>query len=326
MTKFLEMDEPMIPFINMGLCGMKAVGKSLYCYELGYKVVKEEGGEILWLSTEEPTDFEYTTTIEEHEGWETVFQKKYGVKPKIDFVYLSSVEEVMAFVGIQGKTIITEAEEKVAKELKRKTNETDEQLQERQAEADKAAKEKQKGAKFEFKRIKVDTDNSPFAKILESRDIRYIVVDSLAVFNNLTIGGIQNFNVRAQVTEEFLSTLQTMAFKAGKKRGAPVYIMTTNHVSFNPTDRFAQMMIEKQLVGKGGKAIGHALKVEYGFKKKDTPHGAREVWSTRFPNLPDFGKKYDLLITNDGFQRTSIKELEAVKVEQKAAREEAKEA
>lgn len=320
MTRFLELDEPMIPYINMGLCGMKQVGKSLYCYENGFKTVKEEGGEILWLSTEEPTDFMFTTEIDEHKGWEKVFQEKYGIKPKIDFEYLESVEQVMAFVGIQGKTIITEAEEKVAKELKRKTNETDEQLQERQAEADKAAKEKQKGAKFEFKRIKVDTDNSPLTRLLEHHDIRYIVFDSLAIFNNLTIGGIQNFNVRAQVTEEFLNTLQVVVYRAGKKKGVPIYIITTNHVSFNPTDRFAQMMIEKQLVGKGGKAIGHALKVEYGFKKKDTPHGAREVWSTRFPNLPDFGKKYDLLITGEGFRRTTKEEMEGIKEEQKEAK------
>lgn len=320
MTKFLELDEPLIPYIDMGLCGQKASGKSLYCYELGYHVVKEEGGEILWLSDEEPTDFMFTTAIDEHPGWEKVFQDKYGIKPKIQFEYLPGVEEVMAFVGVYGKTIITEAEEKVAKELKRKANETDEELQKRQEEADKAAKEKQKGAKFEFKRIKVDTDNSPLVRLLESKDIRYVVFDSLAIFNSLTIGGMQNFNVREQVETEFLSTLQTIVFKIGKKKGVPIYIMTTNHVSFNPTDRFTPMMIERQLVAKGGKAIGHALKVEYGFKKKEVPHGAREVWVTRFPNLAEFSKHYFLLITNNGFRRVTDKELEDTKVQQKEAK------
>jgi len=325
MTKFLELDEPMISSIVMGTCGMKQTGKSLYSRELGFKVVKEEGGEILWLSTEEPTDFMFSVVIEEHEGWDNVFKKKYGVEPIIHWVYLPTAEDVMSYIGVDGKVIITEAEVAEPKPLKEIKGETPEQRKKREEDAKKAAEEKQKGIKLEFKMIKVDTEHSPLAKMLAEHDIRYIVVDSLTTpFDQLTMGGRQNFGIRSQTEEEFLNTLQNLVFKGSKRLNKSIYIMTTNHITNNPTDPFTARMIEKELVEKGGKMIGHYTKILYGFKKKITPHGAREVWCIRFPNLPEYGKSYDLLISNDGFKRVSAKDLASAKETQKAERQEAK--
>jgi hypothetical protein len=39
--------------------------------------------------------------------------------------------------------------------------------------------------------------------------------------------------------------------------------------------------------------------------------------------LPEYGKEYDLLITNDGFKRVSAKDLASAKETQKAERQEA---
>jgi hypothetical protein len=305
MTRFLELDEPMIPYICMGTCGKKQAGKSLYSRELGYKVVQEEGGEILWLSTEEPTDFMFTTEIDEHPGWDKVFAKKYAIEPIIHWEYLPNAEEVMRYVGIDGRVVITEGEEKTKKD----------------------GTKEEKGIKLEFKILKVDTDNSLFAKMLKEHDIRYVVLDSLTTpFDQLLIGGRQNFSIRAELEEAFLNTAQQLAFKIGKATKKNIYIMTTNHITNNPTDPFTARMIEKELVEKGGGAVGYNLKVLYGFKPRQTPHGLREVWSMRFPNLPDYGKMYYLLITNNGFTKTAGSELKGVREEQKAGIKEAKQA
>jgi len=325
--KFLELDEPMIPYICMGTCGKKQAGKSLYSRELGYKIIKEEGGEILWLSTEEPTDFMFTIEIEEHEGWDKVFAKKYGVEPIVHWEYLPNAEEVMRYIGVDGRIIITEAEPVEPKPLKDIKGETPEARAKREEEVKKAANDRQKGIKLEFKTIKVDTDHSPLAKMLEEHDIRYIVLDSLTTpFDQLLIGGRQNFGIRAQLEEAFLNTTQQLVVKRGKVTKKNIYVMTTNHITNDLTDRFTKLMIEKELVEKGGGAVGYNLKVLYGFKPKQTPHGSREVWVIRFPNLPDYGKMYNLLITNKGFTKTSKDELKDVKEEQKAERKEAKEA
>lgn len=326
-TKFLELDEPMIPYIIEGTCGMKQVGKSLYSYENGFHVVKQEGGEILWVSTEEPTDFMFTIETDEHPGWEKTFQKKYGIKPVVHFLYLPNAEEVMKFIGQEGKVIITEAEEVKPKPLTPKPGETEEAFKMREAEEKLKAEEKQKGIKLEFKTLNVDTEHSELVKILKAHDIRYIVIDSLTTpFDSLIIGGRQNLGIRAQLQEAFLNTLQFTCYKRGREIGKNIYIMTTNHLSNNPTDPFTFKMIEKELVEKGGKTIGHYHKILYGLKKKITPHGAREFWVIRFPTIPEFGKSYDLLIGNDGFKRTTAKELKEVKAEQKEERKEAKEA
>lgn len=315
----------MIPYIVMGTCGKKQAGKSLYSRELGYSIVKEEGGEILWLSSEEPTDFMFTVAIEEHEGWDKVFAKKYGVEPIVHWEYLPTVEDLMRFIGVEGKVIISQAEESKPKELKQKTDETNEEFTKRQEEAKKKAEEKQKGVRLDWKPMKVDTDNSPLVKMLKEHDIRYIVVDSLTVpFDAILAGGRQNFGTRAQLEESFLNTLQRKVFQRGHDNTKPIYIMTTNHITNNPTDPYTKLMIERELVEKGGGAVGHNHKVLYGFKPMQTPHGSREVWVIRFPNLPDYGKFYNLLITNTGFTRTTKAELKEVKEGQKEARQEAK--
>jgi hypothetical protein len=320
MTKFLQMNEPMIPYVPMGIIGMKQAGKSLYTYENGYNVVAQEGGEILWLSTEEPTDFLFTTEIEEHKGWEKTFQEKYKVKPKIHWEYLPTPEDVMKYFGIEGKVIITEAPIAEVK-VKDKVGESPEDRKKREEEAKTKADEKQKGIKMEFRLIKVDTNNSPFVDILKANDIRYVAFDSLAAaFDPLTMGGRQNFNIRAQMEESFLTTIQIAAFKVGKSKGKNIYIMTTNHLSNNPTDPFTALMDEKFYKEKGGKNIGHYIKVLHAVKKKDTPHGSREFIVVRFPNIAEYSKRYDLLITNDGFKTTSKEELAEVKAAQKEER------
>jgi hypothetical protein len=310
----------------MGTCGKKQAGKSLYSRELGYKVVKEEGGEILWLSTEEPTDFMFTTAIEEHEGWDKVFAKKYGIEPVIHWEWCPTAEDMMRFIGVEGKVIITEASVSTPKPLKDIKGESAEDRTKREAEAKKAAEEKQKGSTLAFKTIKVDTDNSPLLKMLKAYDIRYIVVDSFTnPFDELISGGRQNFNIRAQLEETFLNTMQRLVTRYGQSVKRNTYIMTTNHITNNPTDPFTAMMIEKELHEKGGGAVGYNLKVLYGFKPRQTPHGLREVWVMRFPNLPDYGKMYNLLITNKGFTKTTKDALKDVKEEQKEERKEAKE-
>ncbi len=325
MIHFLELDEPMVPYINMGLCGKKQAGKSLYSRESAYKVVKEEGGEVLWLSSEEPTDFMFTIAIDEHPGWDKVFAEKYSVEPIFHWEYLPTVEDMMRYIGVEGKVIISSAEVVEPKDMKPKKGESPEDFTKRQEEAKKASEEKQKGARLDWKPIKVDILNSPFVTMLKEHDIRYIVVDSLTnPFDDLLAGGRQNFGTRAQLEESFLNTLQRMVVLRGRETKKNIYIMTTNHITNNPTDPFTQRMIEKELVEKGGGAVGYNLKVLYGFKPKQTPHGAREVWVMRFPNLPDYGKMYNLLITNKGFTKTSAAELKEVKEEQKAEIKEAK--
>jgi hypothetical protein len=324
--KFLELDEPLIPYIVMGTCGKKQAGKSLYSRELGFKIVKEEGGEILWISTEEPTDFMFTIAIDEHPGWDNVFAKKYGVEPIVHWEWCPTAEDMMRFIGVEGKVIITEASVSTPKPLKDIKGETSEDRAKREEKAKKDAEEKQKGSTLAFKTIKVDTDNSPLLKMLKEHDIRYIVVDSFTnPFDELISGGRQNFNIRAQLEESFLNTMQRLVTRYGQSVKKNTYIMTTNHITNNPTDPFTAVMIEKELHEKGGGAVGYNLKVLYGFKPKQTPHGAREVWVMRFPNLPDYGKMYNLLITDKGFVKTSAAELKVVKEEQKAERQEAKE-
>src|SRR5271169_1964369 len=152
--KYLLTELPMPPILITGACGMKQAGKSLYAYEQGYATVAQEGGEILYLDTEEPTDFMFTVETPENKPWQEVFAEKYKVKPKINFEYLQDVEATMDYIGVHGNVVITAGEESKVK----KDGTTTEA----------------KGIKLEFKLIKVDPTNSPLAKLLKEHDIRYI--------------------------------------------------------------------------------------------------------------------------------------------------------
>ena len=327
--KFLRTNLPMPSSVITGACGMKQAGKTLYAYQQGFAIVKEEGGEVAYYDTEEPDDFMFTVEIEKdnelgmepHRPWNEVFAEKYGVKPVIHYTYVPNVEEMMALIGVYGKVIITEASEGKARELKQKKTETAEAFTKRKEESQKKAdeKEKEKGAKFEFKPYKVDTEKSSFNKLINEKDIRYVVFDSITVFNPLMQGGRQNLGLRSQIEESFFSTVKELCAKRKAKTGKPIYVFTTNHLSFDPTNRFA-FMDEVSLKEKGGKAIGHTHKVLFGFKKLTSPHGARELVVIRYPNLPEYGYRLPLLITDDGFQNTDKKELEEVKEEQKDAK------
>jgi hypothetical protein len=311
---------------------MKQAGKSLFAYEQGYAIVKAEGGEILYLDTEEPTTFMFDVEVEKdeelgldpHRAWKDVFSEKYGVNPILNFEYLPDTEAIMDYFGIHGKVIITEADEAVPKELKPKKNETEEEKTLREAEAKKKAEEKQKGIKLEFKLIKVDTENSPFMKMLKTHDIRYIIVDSVTVFNALTTGGRQNFNIRNQAEDMFFETLKTKTHNRVKETGKPIYIFTTNHLANNPTDPFTSKMDEKFFIEKGGKAVGHATKILFGFRKMMRPHGGREIIIMRYPNIAEFSVTIPRLITDNGFCVVDRKELDATNEEQKTDRKEAK--
>jgi hypothetical protein len=330
--KFLTTNLPYPPEILCGSCGLKQAGKSLFAREQGFAIVKEEGGEILWLETEEPNDFMFEVEVEKdnelgldaHPAWNKAFAKKYGVEAVINFQYLPDTVSMMSYFGINGKVIIEEAPEVKVKELKPKKGESEEAFKERQAEADKKAEEKQKGAKLEFKMIKVDTDNSSFAKMLKEHDIRYIVVDSITVFNTLIIGGRQNFSNRSQVEGMFFETLKALVHKRCQETKKPIYIFTTNHLAHNPTDPFTFKMDEKFLIEKGGSIIGHEHKVYFGFKKFLRPHGGREIVVMRYPNIPEFSIVIPRLITDEGFKVVTRRELEEASEEQKAEAKEAK--
>jgi len=327
--KFLKTNLPMPSSVITGACGMKQAGKSLFAYEQGYLIVKEEGGEVAYFDTEEPDDFMFTVEIEKdnelnmepHKPWQEIFAKKYGVEPVVHYQYIPNVEEMLALIGVYGKVIISEAPEAQAKSLKPQKGESTEDLTKRQEEANKKAEEKQKGAKFEFKTIRVDTENSAFNKLINEKDIRYVVFDSITVFNVLASGGRQNLGLRSQVEEAFFSTVKELCAKRKAKTGKPIYVFTTNHLSYDPTNMFS-FMDENFLKEKGGKAIGHTHKVLFGFKKMTSPHGSRELVVIRYPNLPEYGYKLPLLITDQGFQNTDKKELEAVKAVQKEAKKE----
>lgn len=324
---FLKTNLPMPSSVITGVCGMKQAGKSLWAYEQAYAITKEEGGEVLYIDTEEPDDFMFSVAIEEdkelgmeaHKPWKEVFAAKYGVEPIIDYRYVPNVEEMMALIGVFGKKIITEAPEGNPRELKPKKGESAEDFTKRQEEAKKKAdeKEKEKGAKFEFKEYKVDTENSVFNKLINEKDIRYVVFDSITVFNDLMQGGRQNLGLRSQTEESFFNTVKELCAKRKAKTGKPIYVFTTNHLSFDPTNRFA-FMDEVSLKEKGGKTIGHTHKVLFGLKKLTSPHGAREVVVIRYPNLPEYGYRLPLLITNNGFQNADKGMFEAAKEEQKA--------
>jgi hypothetical protein len=324
--KFLNTNLPYPPEVISGACGMKQVGKSLYAYEQGYKLISEEGGEILYLDTEEPSDFMFTVEVEEdkehglegHRAWKDVFSEKYKVEPIIHFEYLPDTVAIMDYFGVHGKVIITEADESEPKPLKEIKGETPEKRAEREEAAKKVAEEKQKGIKLEFKLIKVDTDNSPFIKTLKEHDIRYIIVDSVTVFNALTIGGRQNFNIRSQAEDMFFETLKTKVHNRMKETKKPIYIFTTNHLANNPTDPFTGKMDEKFLIEKGGKAVGHATKILFGMKRMMRPHGGREFVVMRYPNIAEFSVNLPFLITDGGFQLVDKKMLETIKEEQKA--------
>jgi hypothetical protein len=325
--KFLKTNLPMPSSVITGAIGMKQVGKSLFAYEQGYPIVKEEGGEVVYYDTEEPDDFMFTVEIEKdnelgmeaHKAWKEVFAAKYGIQPTINYTYVPNVEEMMALIGVYGKVIITEAKEGTPRELVQRKKESAEDFTKRQEEAKKKAdeKEKEKGVKYEFKPYKVDTENSAFNKLINEKDIRYVVFDSITVFNTLAQGGRQNLGLRSQTEESFFSTIKELCAKRKAKTGKPIYVFTTNHVSFDPTDRFS-FMDEISLHEKGGKTIGHTHKVLFGLKKKTTPHGAREMVLIRYPNLPEYGYRLPLLITDEGFQNTTLDILKDVKEEQKA--------
>jgi hypothetical protein len=305
MVKFLCLDEVFPVHTSCVIIGLPKTGKTVYALEQGYHVTKEVGGNILYLGTEEVTSFFLDIWIPE-------FEKKYSVKPKLFYRYLPSAEELLAYIGYYGHLIIQSSDEgKPKMEEKEEVPQVGRQVKPK----------KEKGVKIDFKLIRPpDLLNSEFAKDLKENNISYVVVDSVITpFEGVTIGGPQNFPIRANMETMFLTGLPKITYKSEKD----IHIFMTNHLTFNPTDPWAQKMVEKFFVEKGGKQLGHYTKVVFGLGKRDTPHGARILHIIRYGNTEEFSKPYILLISKDGYRSADIKEFGELKEEQKAARKEA---
>jgi hypothetical protein len=279
--KFLCTDEIYPTNVVAGIAGLKQAGKSLYAFEQGFLT----GGDMLYISTEEGSDFFLQV-------WKPVFEKKYNTKPKIHFQYCPNATDLLAFFGLEG-------------ELRTSVSKDD------------------KATKMEFQTTKLDIEHSPFVELVKQANINYLVVDSVTTaFDALIIGGRQNYPLRAQLEEVFFSVLNN----AIKKSGKSIYIFCTNHLTFNPTSpRVTQFhMIEEIFQVKGGKMIGHYVKLLYGLEKRERPHGYRYLHVIRYPNIPEFDKSYELLITNEGFSNTNKQEIQQIKDNIKKAKEEKK--
>lgn len=151
-------------------------------------------------------------------------------------------------------------------------------------------------------------------KLLKADKIKVIIIDSVtAPFDTLAVGGRQNLPLRAQVETIWFNAF-TEALKFGEHQ---VYVLTTHHITFNPTNPYE---IKEHVLWKGGKIVGHYTKVIYALEHKDRPHGYRQLHVVRYPNLPEYGKSYDLLITSTGYKKTNKVEVEQLKKEAKEAK------
>ena len=301
MVKFYLLDEEFPPDMNCVMIGLPKTGKTLYALEQGYHINKEIGGNILYLGTEETSDFFLKV-------WTPSFEKKHGVKPKLIYRYLPNAEELLGYIGYHGHLMLQSAEE-----IKPKKEDKPEQV------GKKVVPKKEKGIKIDFKLTKVDLVDSDLVKDIKENDIKYIVVDSIITpFEGVTIGGPQNYPIRANLETMFLTGLPKITKQSGKQ----IYIFMTNHITFNPTDPWAQKMLEKFFVEKGGKQLNHYTKVVFGIGKRDTPHGARTLHIIRYGNIEEFSKPYFMLINKEGYRLANLEEFEDVKAEQKEARRE----
>ena len=311
--KFLCTEDYYPPHVVVGICGLKQGGKTLFALEQGYAIVKEVGGSILYLNTEEPTSFFIDT-------WKEAMEKKYGVKPEIVYKYCQPPEigkevDIMKLVGFGG--ILRNSNVEKAQPKKAQTQKKEEAKEGEQKEEEKQDPTKEKAVRLDFNATSINPTDSELAKLIKEKNIGYIVVDSVtAAFDPIATAGRQNFPTRANMEELFLSYLPLITFKSGK----PIYIMTIHHLSYNPTDPFAEKMQEKLFVQKGGKEIGHFTKVLYGLDKYLRPHGARDLLLIRYPNQSEFSRTYTLLISESGFSKVDPKDLEKIKAEQKAAK------
>ena len=289
--KFLGTDESFPALVVSGIMGMKQTGKSLYSFEQGYALIKQEGnGGILYLGTEEVTDVMFTQGNDGNPSWRERLDKKYGISPKYEYIFLPNVEEFLKFFGINGRLVI------------------------KPGRVDEKNPEKTKGMTLDYDVINMTLENTPLEKKLKE-GFTYIVIDSMtAMFDSLAISGNQNFPKRHQAEEIFFLQLNQLLYKLKQYN---VRVFTTHHITFNPTDSFAAKMNEKMLVAKGGKAIWHYTKMLYGLKAYMRPHGARQMVVVRYPNLPEYGKEYTLLIDGTGIARADAKQLERIKGEQK---------
>jgi KaiC/GvpD/RAD55 family RecA-like ATPase len=310
-TRFLDIDEIYPTNYVAGLMGLPKTGKTLWAFQQGFPLIKEKDGKILYLNTEESSRFFLDT-------WEEVFQKKYDVKPKIDFRYLPTAEDLLGFCGIHGNVVIqnAKAEKKATKKEKAKEEGKEEDVEEDEESA-LSPQKKEKGIVMQWQNKSIDLEGSDLMKALTEGDVTYVVVDSItAAFNSLIAGGQQNYPLRAVTEKMFFTTFQRIVDRSKQQ----VHIMTTHHVSYNPTSIQVNQfhMIEEMLKEEGGKPVGHGVKVMFAMEKRTRPHGGRLLHVVRYPNLPEFSKSYRLLIDNNGFRRATEEEFVDVNAQQKA--------
>jgi hypothetical protein len=168
------------------------------------------------------------------------------------------------------------------------------------------------GEKNEFAIKNIDINKSLFMESIMKSNIGYVVIDSVTtVMNPLMQGGRQNLPLRSGVEELFFS-----AFNSALRRVKwDVYIFTTNHISFNPTMPFQS---RESIVYKGGKIIGHYTKnLLFLEVRGERLHGHRVMFVVRYPTLPAWEKRYELLINEKGFNKITHEELELMRAEKK---------
>lgn len=172
------------------------------------------------------------------------------------------------------------------------------------------------GEKTEFQIKESNVAESELVKLLKKGKTKVIIVDSVtAPFDVLTVGGRQNLPLRAQVETVWFNAFT----EAIRLSGQEVYILTTHHVTFNPTNPYE---IKEHVMYKGGKIVGHYTKIVYALEHRDRPHGYRVMHVVRYPSIPEYGKSYDVLISSEGYKKTNKVEVEEMKKlakEQKAA-------
>jgi hypothetical protein len=168
------------------------------------------------------------------------------------------------------------------------------------------------GGKNEFVIEEMNIEKGDFLSTLKKNNISYVVIDSITtVADPLMQGGRQNLPLRSGAEEILFSSLTS----ALALSSSDVYIFTTNHISFNPTAPFQS---RENILYKGGKIIGHYTKnLLYIESRAEKLHGHRVLFVVRYPTLPAWEKRYELLIDGNGFSKISPEKLRELREEVK---------